>query len=256
MSLFFKLLTACLITLASSVAAFECSCPANVSYDAYNELLPYLMPSDHPAKKTLDRLFSSPDVLISDQALKKAGFKQIGARGYSKAKILKHKKLKKYIIKAFTDDQEAVVDFAICKRRIDGSHVIRAVIDRHQLHHLFKVPQKWIYQVPRKQESLQEKNFILIAEDMEIFDSRGNYIMWNGRAYITKEILDALFLVLTEAGLIDSVFIDNIPFSLDEKIAFVDTEHFHKWPVPYGRLTCFLAKKLQFYWMDLILKNP
>ncbi len=256
MPLFIRLLTIGFITLALPLMAFQGSCPANVSSEVFEQLTPYFLPADHPAKKTLDRLFSNTEVLKSDRTLKKAGFKQSGARGYSKTKILKHKKLKKYMIKAFTDAEEEVVEWEIWMRRIDGALAIKTVIDRNNFQHIFKVPQKWVYQVPRKQENFQEKNFILVVEDMEIFDKRGNNIMWNGLAYVTKEKLNALFIVFKEAGLIDSIYIDNIPFSLDEKIAFVDTEFFHKWPVPYSKLTCFLSKKMQLHWLELISKNP
>jgi hypothetical protein len=231
--------------------------PISVPEDIWEQLNPYLLPDDHPVKAKLDKLFFKPDLLQSSVLLKKAGFKTSGARGYSKTQILKHKKLKNYLIKVFTDDQIEVVEWEIWMRRVNGALTIRSAIERNGVQAFFKVPQKWIYQVPRTGQNFEQKNFVLVVEDMKLYDQRGNNIMWNGLSYINKEKLNALYTLIKEEGLLDSVYIDNIPFSiLDDKIAFVDTEHFHKWPVPFHRLTSFLAKKMQVHWMSLISNNP
>lgn len=244
-----------LTPLINALEHVERACPINVSPDVWQMLNSYFLPDDHPIRKKLDMVCSSTDLLENEESLKKAGFKMTGAKGYSKTMILKHNKLKKYLIKAFTDDQPQVVDWEIWVRRIDGASVIRSAIDRLGFQKIFKVPQKWIYQVTRSGENFDQKNFILVVEDMEIYDQRGNRIMWANAGYASKEKLNALYILLKEVGLKDSIYIDNIPFSLDEKIAFVDTEHFHKWPVQYQRLTPVLSKKMQDYWTNLTVSG-
>jgi hypothetical protein len=231
--------------------------PVHVPEDIWEQLTPFFVPDNHPIKEKLDKFFSKPNLLQSSEALKKAGFKSSGTRGFSKTQIFKHKRLKNYLIKAFTDDQIEIVDWEIWMRRINGALTINAAIERNGVQAYFKVPQKWIYQIPRTEQTFETKNFVLVVEDMQLYDQRGNSIMWNGMKFVTKEKLNALYKIISEEGLLDSIYIDNIPFSkIDDKIAFIDTEHFHKWPVPFHRLTPFLAKKMQVHWMSLISNNP
>jgi len=256
MQMFYRALALSFVLITHSLAGLEHECQVNVPQDVWAKLTPYFLPNDHCIKNKLDTLFSSPDVLKNENSLKKNGFKLAGARGYSKALVLKHKKLKKYLLKVFTDDQIGIVEYEIWMRRVDGSHAVSSAIERHGFQKIFKVPKKWIYQVPRNGNSFEEKNFVLIVEDMEIYDNRGNSIMWNSLEYVTKEKLNALYTILKEVGLKDSIYIDNIPFSLDGRIAFVDTDHFYQWPVPYSRLKPALAIKMQDYWTGLILRDP
>ena len=58
-------------------------------------------------------------------------------------------------------------------------------------------------------------------------------------------------IFLTEEGLKDSVFPDNIPFTKDGKMAFIDTEHHHLWPVDYYRLERYLSPEMKTYWKNL-----
>lgn len=256
MQVFLRALALVFVFFTLSLAALEHDCPVNVPYDVWERLSPYFLQEDHPAKKKLDLIFSSKDLLKNEGSLKKAGFKPTGARGYSKTLILKHKKLKKHLIKTYTDDQIGIVDYEIWMRRIDGAFAVSSAIENHGFQKFFKVPRKWIYQVPRNGNSFDEKNFVLVVEDMEIYDKRGNGIMWSNAEYVNKENLNALYIILKEVGLKDSIYIDNIPFSIDERIAFVDTDHFYQWPVQYGRLTPVLEKNMQDYWTGLILSNP
>lgn len=77
--------------------------------------------------------------------------------------------------------------------------------------------------------------------------------MW--RQEVSKDLLNALYNLLQMLGLIDSVYITNIPFAKDGKIAFIDTEHFHKWPVKFNRLSHSLSNEMNLYWMSLINTN-
>lgn len=241
-----------ILVLILSLNSIEADCPPHVPYGYYEALTPFFVTEDHPAKKHLDKIFSSDNILKNSETLKAAGFKVFGSKGWSKVKVLEHKKLKGYLIKAFTDDQINKNEWEFWIRRIEGSIVTRNIIAFHQYENHFVVPKKWVYQVSREGESSAKKHFVLLVEKMNIFDQRGNHIMWKGDAYITKERLDALYVILKEAGLLDSVYIDNIPFTLDEKIAFIDTEYYFKWPVPYNSLIPFLSRKMQVYWRSLI----
>jgi hypothetical protein len=74
------------------------------------------------------------------------------------------------------------------------------------------------------------------------------------KSKITPAKLVELFILFTELGLIDSIYPDNIPPTRSGKIAFIDTEHHHHWPVNLEKFKHFLSPAMQVYWQSLIEK--
>lgn len=74
---------------------------------------------------------------------------------------------------------------------------------------------------------------------------------------MNKEKLEALYTMLSENLLIDSTFIDNIPFSKDGRIAFIDTEHYNSTlkEVCYEMVGAQLSPNMQEHWNQLINKT-
>lgn len=62
---------------------------------------------------------------------------------------------------------------------------------------------------------------------MGLLSDSKNEEAWESTKKIRKSKLEALFHLLKEEKLIDSVYIDNIPFSRNGKITFIGTEHYH-----------------------------
>lgn len=226
--------------------------PESVDEGMWEQMRPYFLPEDHPLKPKLDRIFSRDRVTANLSSLKKAGFKCKALRKWNNAIVAKNSKLKGYVFKMYSDDQVGFVDYPYWFARIQGTEVIRQSIEKLGYQHIFKVPKKWIYPLPHNPLSNNptERNFILVCEDMRIMSKEGNYERWRS-AWVTHQLLDAVYAVLTDAGLLDSVYVDNIPFCKDGKIAFIDTEHFCKWPVPYHKMLPFLSKSNQAYWQSL-----
>ncbi len=104
---------------------------------------------------------------------------------------------------------------------------------------------------PPDRSKYVRKNFVLVVEDMNILNQKENEAKWRS-VEITPSLLDAVDLLLDEAGLSDSVFAFNIPFSYDGKISVVDTEYFHRWPIRFGPLKHYLSPEMQEYWKFLI----
>src|SRR5262249_5541250 len=137
--------------------------------------------------------------------------------------------------------------------RIQGAQAIRNCIEKNNWHAQFKVPQKWIYSLPETPAPPRDflaKQYILVEEDMQLVQYKENKVKWCIPA-ISAELLDHLFELLDELGLHDCASIDNIPFSVDGRIAFIDTQTFHEWPVDYGKLTRYLSKEMRVYWIQL-----
>jgi hypothetical protein len=217
-----------------------------VPLEVWEELEPYFLPAHHPIKSKLDRLFKSERVIASKESFESAGFAKVHLRQPTNIVVGKHPRLEGYLIKAYLDNQPLHGEWQNWLRRIHGAQAIRANLRKHHFKQ-FKVPHKWIYPVPFQSHlSSSAKHFILVVEDMRILSAADNLKAY--RKKMTPELLDALYVILTEEGLIDSVYPDNIPFTKDGHIAFIDTEHHHVWPIKYDRLTPFLSKSMQNYW--------
>lgn len=220
----------------------------------WQELSPYFLPEDHPIKPSLDKIFEKERVVRSTQTVKEAGFKFVRSPTSKRVQVVKHPKLKGYLLKFFMDEQPydgTWVDFAA---RIEGAKRIERAVSKHGYQHLFKVPKKWIYPLPSYHPhfpGLIRKNFVLVVEDMNVLKKRKNYFFWRSVA-IDKERMKAIYILLQEQGLFDSVYPDNIPFCKDGKQAFVDTQHFQQWPIPFDRMMPFVRPEMQIYLNELI----
>lgn len=236
-----------LIAMAVSLQSYEKN--PYVDPAVWDALAPHFLPEDHSIKDQLDLIFAASRVIQSPETIKKAGFKFVRSHSAKRIQVVKHAKMKGYLFKFFTDEQPfggVWVDFA---KRIEGAFHIEQAIKAHGYKELFKVPKKWIYPLPITPSpplQLLRKDFILVVEDMHILKDKRNTFFWRSVA-LNKERMDALYLLLQELGLFDSVYPDNIPFCKDGKQAFIDTQHFHGWPIPFEQLMPFLRLEMQLY---------
>jgi hypothetical protein len=230
-----------------------------VSSDIWEYVKPHFLPVNHPVRPKLDRMFSKTRVTQTPETFKEAGFKHYRPRRASRMMVSNHPLLTGYYVKAYSDLEPAnVVDWKRLMRRIDGAHSIKHCILRHGYQKYFKVPKKWIYPLPPEPSPPNtpeyfRKNFILIAEDVRSVGHEKNEKMY--RHDMTRELLDAIYTIFQEEGLADSVYAFNVPFCKDGKLAFIDTEIHHYWPVPFQKLTRYFSSEMRQYWQTLIQNN-
>lgn len=229
----------------------------DLTEDAWAKIEPYLLPDNFSMKSELDQIFSKSRVISNSYTLEQAGFTNSKTREFSRLVVTSHPKLPGYIFKIYLDKlrkkpDEAAQYFFI--RRVKGALAIQQFIEDHKVDHLFKVPKKWIYLLPEVESHSKKysyKNFVLIEEDMHILDKKENKAAWAG-PLVTEETLLHLYQLLKEIGLIDCVRIDNIPFSKDGRIAFIDTEFFGSNHVAYKRLKKSLSSEMKKFWLSII----
>lgn len=215
------------------------------------QIRPYLLPENHAIKKKLDKLLADPNVLNNNRTLRKAGFNlSRSQKQVNHVKVATHQKLKGYLIKTYTNDQadcgNEMVPFLT---RIINANLIKEAILRNNYTRYFKVPKKWIYLLPNATST--HRKCVLVVEDMLLYSDKNNKKIWKLKNW-TEHILEPLFILLQEEGLVGSIYVDNISFSRkDGKIAFIDTEHAHVWPVPYEKLTKRLHLDLKVHWTNL-----
>lgn len=238
--------------------------PHSYSYNPYvdiaiwDKLKPYFLPFDHPVRSFLDEIFQNDRATLSRESMIQAGFELHAPKDPTNLVVGNHMFLEGYLVKAYLDTQlfDETDNFF---RRITGAKSIKKCIQKHGYGKLFQVPKKWIYPLPLNPSPpncplYRRKNFVLIVEDMHLLNHHENGKCFKKK--ITTKILDALFTLLTEEGLIDSVTRGNIPFNIEGKMNFIDTEHHHLWPIPYQTLLKYLNPEMQKYWQSLIDNQP
>lgn len=221
----------------------------------WNELQPYFLPENHPVKIALDSVFSKKRLLLSRKSMKDAGF-NILRHPQRDIVIARHPRIKDYLVKAYLDNKK-IDEWKWWKKRIDGVRQVQECIDRYNFNGMMKTPKKWIYPLPSEPSppnapGIKRKNFILVVEDMNILSKKENLKAFKN--HMTIPLLNALFIVLTENLLVDSIYAPNIPFCRDGKIAILDTEHFNNItrPMKLWKMMRYLNPEMRAYWKELV----
>lgn len=221
-----------------------------------DELTPFLMKKHHPIKSRLDALFSSDRVTLNMKTLTKAGFIKAKPRKFTKLIVTRHPSFPGYIFKLYLDAQRPhknLPEHEFWKMRVEGANKIRTYLVQYRLESTFKVPSKWIYRLPSHPlppEGYYQRQSLLVEEDMEILSDRKNKQEWASES-VTHALLDSLYLILKDLGLRDCAKPDNIPFSKDGRIAFIDTQTHCSNTVHFFKLNNFLSPVNKKYWKSL-----
>lgn len=231
-----------------------------VNKDVSDSVKEYMMPDDHPMKDKMDHIFFSSRALADHKSMKVAGFDKAKPQSHTGIIVTRHPDLPLYVIKAYLDESDyhdGKPEHLFWIKRARGARKVQRSITTHHYEHLFKVPKKWIYLLPDEPSPPSDylrKNFILVEEDMEIYDDKTNENMW-GSNRVTTELLDAMYTITTELGLADCAKPDNCPFSFDGRVAFIDTQRLNdRGFVKFDRLTPFLSRPMRDYWNALTKK--
>lgn len=225
----------------------------------WEEVKPYLLPANHPAWPKLNRVFCKNRATLSPDEFKKSGFKRWRPGKWSRVSASSHPELKEYFIKAYCDVETGIIyDWKKWIHRIEGAETIRDCIKKYHLQEHFAVPHKWIYPLPKNpappnSSRIVRKNFILVCENMRIEEHSKNEKYYKKK--MTPRLMQGLYIILQVCGLYDSVYCFNIPFCKDGRIAVIDTEYHHKWPVPFYKLKKSFSKDMGRYWERLTFKG-
>ncbi len=224
----------------------------DVASDIWDAVRPHLIPDNHPAKPRLDRIFCASRATLDPTHFRKAGFPRNRPGRFSRVMASTHPQLQEYFVKAFADTELGILfDWKKWLHRIAGAHAIRECIHRHGYQAHFKVPRKWIYPLPKhpsppSSSRYLRKNFVLVADNVRSVGHANNEQWYKDE--ISPRVLFELFTIMDEMGLFDSVYAFNVPVCKDGKIAFIDTEYHHRWPVPFYKFNRYLSKSNKKLW--------
>ena len=224
--------------------------------DLIERIGPYLMPENHPIKTKLDTFFTQSRWTFNEKTMEAGGFLNVHPQKFSRAIVTKHPEFSGYVFKVYLDTQRYYLDLPegeIWARRAEGANCVREVIERMGVHAMMKAPVKWIYRLPdqpKVPKGYIPKRFILVQEDMELVSNEENRKLWKSD-FITPELLDKVHYVIKEVGLLDCANVNNIPFSVDGKIAFIDTQTHHATKVFWDSLNRHLNEENRRYWKEI-----
>lgn len=224
----------------------------NISNAQLEMICYYLLPDDHPIKPELDAFFSLSRVTQDEESLLKAQFIDTKFKPNSQTVVTKHPQFKGYVFKLFTDEQDKPDHIHSLFKRIIGAEAVRGAIERTKSEHLFMVPHKWLYFIPPVPSKYTPKECLLVAEEVALLPYGENVKKWKSNK-VPQSTLKALYEILSEVGLSDSIYPSNIQFTQDGKIAFVDTECAYWWPNPplFHVLGDYLSDENREYWLSL-----
>jgi hypothetical protein len=180
----------------------------------------------NPLQIRLKHLFQNPHIFRSPQHLKQAGFDLLGKtrRGFM---VASHPVMGNYLIKKFQDYVPWTQQMDNYLRRINGARRLREFIKVNHLKHIV-VPQKWLYQLPEQftDPTTDKKSYVLVVEKIDICSGGADPEGEIAKQYyqIDFDILRELCIVLYYFRGLDSG-LQNMPFTHQNKIAFIDTEH-------------------------------
>lgn len=216
------------------------------------QIRPFLLPLNHPTKKTLDDIFKAR-AIANQEALAKAGFVTISVRPFTFIIVTRHPELPGYVEKMYLDNEKrkksGTPGWEWFVKRCVGANNVRTLIKERNLQ-FFSVPDKWIYPLPpatNAKKGDQKQTVILIATDMNLSTQEECAQAWRNA---NAQIIEELFIILSH-GFASSHLSWNIPYTKGGKFTCIDTEHPKRKP-NYAGVKSYLSPEMNEYWKTLV----
>lgn len=176
-----------------------------------------------PASLDLERLFVDPKMFDAPDAWRRAGF-DVLPRSPDPKKIMvaSHDSAPGYLFKRYANDVDPSKQRKNYEQRVKGADKARKFIIDRDFRRLV-VPRKELYRLP---ERFGDKAYVLVVARLQLLDDAAS-----SRAYarIDDQALKELCIAIFKFKGLDSAVM-NVPWTSDERIAFIDTEHWDRDP--------------------------
>ncbi len=136
-----------------------------------NSLTNYLLPHDHHLQTILKNIFQHPEMFQTPSHFRNAGFNV--ELGHRKLMVGFHPAIAGYLIKKFSHDIPLSTQLNNYIKRIKGAKRLCEYIKKYNFQHLV-VPQKWLYRLPKSFSMNQQNAYVLIVENMDIYNDWEN----------------------------------------------------------------------------------
>ncbi|HSX22288.1 MAG TPA: hypothetical protein VLE97_05885 [Gaiellaceae bacterium] len=167
-----------------------------------------------PIYEQMPSLFTNRKMFDSYRRFEDEGFR-LALHAEHKMMAGSHKSARGYLFKKYNNDKDGAEQIRNYMRRIEGARLLRRFIDDRGFTRV-TVPGKWLYELP----SDFPERYLLVVEKLDLLE-----IAATARAYhrIGKDQTRELATVLYYFRGLNSTA-ENLPYTEDGKIAFVDTE--------------------------------
>lgn len=171
-----------------------------------------------PIVSRMTDLFTDKRMFDSFRHFEEAGFKLVA---HAEHKIMSgsHKLAPGYLFKKYNNDKPGKKQLVNYMRRVEGARMLRAFIEDKGFSQVI-APRKWIYQLP---DNFPER-YLVVAEKLDLVSKDSTLRAYNR---IGKEQTRELAIILYYFRGLNSTA-ENLPFTEDDKIAFIDTERWHR----------------------------
>jgi len=171
-----------------------------------------------PFISVLEELFTDSKMFESYNRFCSSGF-QLADHAETKIMAGSHKRLRGYLIKKYSNDKPGKKQLRSYMHRIEGARLLRTFIAEQDFQHVV-APKKFLYELP---SSFPER-YLVIAEKFDLLTRNET-----DRAYskIDKDQAQELAVILYYFRGLNSTA-ENLPFTEEGKIAFIDTERWHQ----------------------------
>ena len=178
-----------------------------------------------PSSFNLGALFRDPNMFESADDWSDAGFEILRASD-NKITVASHASVPGYLFKKYVSSgkRESPDDqLRNYETRLEGSRRLRALIDDKRLRNV-AAPRKWLRTLPPEFWSRGQQTHILVVDRLNLLDDDESE-----RAYerIEEGVLRDLCVALFAFRGLDSTT-QNLPFTTDGRVAFIDTEHWNR----------------------------
>ncbi len=207
----FLTILSCLLGLTSAQSLIATTQSEKESEFISSHLLP-----DGQLKTVLDAAFAS--TRRPKKAFKNAGFTYLKK---DHTYVMADPAVPDLLIKYMPSNSKKMGLFTTNRNvgRVTFADQIAHLIDKYHMEQVV-VPQKWLYHIPGAKQDLSDANYLVIAQRLDILDDDANTLQWRG---INVDQEDEVRTIIKEIGFHD-VRPENLCFTTDRKIAFIDTE--------------------------------
>lgn len=216
---------------------------------------PYLLPSDHKIKKTLDSLFQNVKSVQTDKAFIQNGFQMIcDIRPFTFVRVARHPLMPGYVFKFYPENEgrkkKNKESWEWLILRCKAVRKIQKFIKEKKFRFI-TAPKKWVYKYSFGNQHKLRHPLILVAQDMNLVSLNDSERAWRNKT--TKQHLNELYTLLSN-GYSSCYLSGNIPYTRDGTFSCIDTEHLRrKLNYPTG-VKKYFTRELQAYW-DKLVKN-
>lgn len=179
------------------------------------------MPFDDPRTLDVFALFRDASMFESRRAWGASGFRVVNPPSAGKVMVAQHPSVKGLLFKKYTDEVSQGEQTQNYETRVQGSYELRAFVESRHLSRVV-VPRKWMLKLPHIFG--RHAAHVLVVEQIDLFADDQSKTAYRN---IDPGVLSELCTVLFRYRGMDSST-KNIPFTVDGRIAFIDTEHWNR----------------------------